>query len=137
MKTIKIDNDLDSRHNLVLSLFWTNRKAARTEGCASFLIKKVITKDVTYTPEPGKLLKLSKKILKDILNNMDTGELVDFEINIGEEVFKATIKDDLFSISAQKSPELEYEIIEKLEEELKREHPNFCQTFILRVMPHE
>ncbi|MBM4241220.1 MAG: hypothetical protein FJ150_06115 [Euryarchaeota archaeon] len=120
----------------ILSLFWTNRKAARTEGCAPFFIKKIITKDSTYTPEPGKLLKLSQEILDDILDDMDAGKPVDFELNIGNEILQAQIKDDFFSVSAKKNSEIEDEIIEKLEE-LKREHPNFCQTFIPRVMPHK
>lgn len=137
MRSIEIDNDMDSKHNLVLSLFWTNRKAARTEGCAPFLIKKVETERFSYTPELGKLLKLSTEVLEEIINSMDAGETVNFEINIGEESLKATIKDDLFSVSAQKNMDLEEEIIEALERELAREHPNFCQTFIPRIMPHK
>lgn len=137
MKSIKIENDMDSKHNLVLSLFWTNRKAARTEGCAPFLIKKVESERFNYTPEPGKLLKLSTEILDEIINSMDAKETVFFEISIGDELLKATIKDDSFSVSAKKNMELEDEIIEALERELSRKHPNFCQTFIPRIMPHK
>ncbi|MDI6643448.1 MAG: hypothetical protein QME14_00190 [Methanobacteriaceae archaeon] len=135
MKYLKVKNDMDSKQKLILSLFWTNRKGARAEGCAPFLVKKITTEKNVYTPEEGKALKLSDPILNDILGDMESGKKVNMEIELGEEVFNATIGDDCFAISTKKDPELEDEIIEKLESELNRKYPNFCETFIPRVMP--
>jgi hypothetical protein len=135
VKYLKIKNDMDSKQRLILSLFWTNRKAARAEGCAPFLVKRISTENNNYVPEDGKLLKLSENILEDILSDMESGKRVDLELELGEELFNATIGMDCFSISATKDPELEDEIIEKLESELNRKYPNFCETFIPRVMP--
>ena len=126
---------MDSKQRLILSLFWTNRKGARAEGCAPFLVKKIITEKNNYAPDGEKLLKLSEDILDDILDDMNSGRRVDLEMELGEETFNATIGKDCFSISAKKDPELEDEIIEKLESELNRKYPNFCETFIPRVMP--
>jgi hypothetical protein len=54
---------------------------------------------------------------------------------MGGEKLQATIKDDFFSITASKNPELEDEIIEKLEGEMQKNTPDFCQTFLPRVFP--
>ena len=43
MKSIEITGNMDSKRKLLMSLFWTNRKGARTEGCAPFLIEKIKT----------------------------------------------------------------------------------------------
>ena len=51
MKSIKIDNDMGFEQKLLLCLYWTNRKAVRTEGCAPFLIEKIVTSDATHAPE--------------------------------------------------------------------------------------
>ncbi|MGC9516318.1 MAG: hypothetical protein ACP5C3_01310 [Methanomicrobiales archaeon] len=137
MKYLKIKTDMDSKQRLILSLFWTNRKAARAEGCAPFLVKKIVTENNTYVPDEGKLLKLSDNILDDILDNMKSGKRVNLDLELGEESFSAWIGEDCFSITATKDPELEDEIIEKLESELNRKYPNFCETFIPRVMPQK
>jgi hypothetical protein len=133
MKSLKIENNLETRKKILLSLFWTNRKAVRTEGCEPLLIKKIVTTTNTYTPTNNKLLKLTDDILEDIEKDIEADRSVEFEINIGEEFLKATIKNDSFSVSAQKNEVLEEEIIEKLELEMKRKYPNICQSFEPRV----
>lgn len=40
MKSVEIDADMDSKRKLLMSLFWTNRKAVRIEGCAPFFDSK-------------------------------------------------------------------------------------------------
>jgi hypothetical protein len=55
MKTLEFESSLDSRKKLMTVLFWTNRKAARTEGCAPFLLKKIATEENIYKPEEPKL----------------------------------------------------------------------------------
>lgn len=137
MKSMKIENDMDSKQKLVVGLFWTNRKTIREEGCAPFRIKKITTSENTYLPEGSKLLKLSDEILADILETMEKGEEVDFELSMGNEKLDVAIKDDFFSVSATKSPDLEEEIIGKLEMELQKKTPDFCQTFLPRVFPKQ
>jgi hypothetical protein len=137
MKSMQIKNDLDSKHKLLLGLFWTNRKTIRAEGCAPFRIKKITTSSSTYLPEGNKLLKFSDDIFDDVLKTMENGDEVYFELSMGNERLEVTIKDDFFSISADRSPDLEEEIIEKLESEMQRKTPDFCQTFIPRVFPKQ
>jgi hypothetical protein len=132
---MEIKNDLDTQQKLVVLLFWTNRKTIREEGCAPFRIKKIETPDSTYLPEGRKLLKFSDEILADILESMKKGDDVNFELSMGGEKLQATIKNDFFSITASKNPELEDEIIEKLEGEMQKNTPDFCQTFLPRVFP--
>lgn len=133
MKSMEITGNMETKKKLLTALFWTNRKGARTEGCAPFLIEKISTDNETYTAEGKKFLKLNDEILEDVLGNMENGKSVDFVLNLGEETFNATISDNAFSISAEKSKELEDEIIEKLETEMQRKYPNVCESFFPRV----
>jgi len=71
-------------------LFWTNRKAARTEGCASFLLKKIEMKKHLHAKNP-KLLKLTDAILDDIIKTIDKKKPVKFEIVMGTENITAEI----------------------------------------------
>jgi len=133
MKSTKIDKDMDLKRKLLLCLFWTSRKAIRTEGCAPFLIKKIVTSDATYTTEPGKILKLSNDILKNIEKDMEVGKIVEFKIEIGDENFDISFQKNVFSVSTKRNKEIEEEIVEKLKEELVREKPNICSSFPPRV----
>ena len=83
MKTLEFDSTMDSRKKLMTILFWTNRKAARTEGCAPFLLKKIVTEENTYTPEEPKTLKLTDAIIDDIVQSIDQDKPVKFEILMG------------------------------------------------------
>lgn len=133
MKSVEITGSMDSKRKLLMSLFWTNRKGVRTEGCAPFLIEKIKTETNTYKAEGGKFVRLSDDILNDILENIDDKKPVEFDIKLGEEDIKASFENDVFSVSTTKSEELEDEIIEKLEEEAKRKYPNICFSFPPRV----
>lgn len=133
MKSMEITGNMDSKRKLLTALFWTNRKGARTEGCAPFLIEKVSTEDETYTAEEGKFLKINDEILNDILDNMENQKKVDFILKLGKETFNASLSHNAFSISAERSKELEEEIIEKLEVEMERKYPNICDSFPPRV----
>ena len=133
VKSIKIDKDMDFEQKLLLCLYWTNRKAIRTEGCAPFLIKKIVTSDATHAPEPGKFLRLSNDILKNIEKNMEVGKTVEFKIKIGDENFDISFQNNVFSVSTKRNKEIEEEIVEKLKEEIEREKPNICSSFPQRV----
>lgn len=133
MKSIKIDKDIDFKQKLLLCLYWTNRKAIRTEGCAPFLIERIVTGDATYASESGKILRLSKGILKNIEKNMEVGNIVEFKIKIGDENFDISFQSNVFSVSTKRNKEIEEEIVEKLKEEIKREKPNIYSSFPQRV----
>lgn len=133
MKSIEITGNMDSKRKLLMSLFWTNRKGVRSEGCAPFLIEKITTENNTYVPEGGKFLKLSDNILNDILENMDNKKEVKFNIKLGEEDIKASFHDDVFSVDTTRTKDLEDEIIEKIELEEKRKYPNICFSFPPRI----
>lgn len=135
MKTLKFESSLDSRKKLMTILFWTNRKTSRTEGCAPFLLKKIVTNGKTYTPEGKKFLKLSDNILKELIKDIDKSNPVEFEISMGNEFITEKLEGNVFSISTSESNEIEDEIIEKLEFELQKKYPSVCDSFTPRVTP--
>ena len=137
MKTLKFDSPMDSRKKLMTILFWTNRKTARTEGCAPFLLKKIVTEENTYTPEDPKLLKLTDAIIDDIISTMEEKKPVKFEILMGTEYINAEVEDNVFSVSTKHSEEIEDEIIEKLDYELNKKFPSICESFKPRVTPNK
>jgi uncharacterized protein with ATP-grasp and redox domains len=133
MKSMEIMGNMDSKRKLLTALFWTNRKGARTEGCAPFLIEKISTEDEVYTPKKDKFLKINDEILNNILDNIENQKKVDFILKLGKETFNASLSNNTFSISADRSKELEEEIIEKLEIEMKKKYPNICDSFPSRI----
>lgn len=137
MKTLEFESGLDPRKKLMIILFWTNRKAARTEGCAPFQVEKIVTPERTYTAEGRKLLKLSDEILDDLENNIEEGNPLYLEMSIGEEFIEASLEGNVFTISAKKSPEIEEEIVQKLNIELGKKYPAVCESFEPRVTPLE
>ncbi len=137
MKTLEFDSPLDSRKKLMTVLFWTNRKAARTEGCAPFLLKKIVTEENTYVPEEPKLLKLTDPIIDDIIKTMDENKPVNFEMEMGTEYITANIDGNQFSVSTEHSEEIEEEIIDKLDHELNKKFPSLCESFKPRVTPNK
>jgi hypothetical protein len=136
MKKIEFESPLDSRKKLMTVLFWINRKAARTEGCAPFLIKKIETEDKTYIPEGKKLLKLTDPMMDDIINSIETKNPVKFEIQMGSEYIKAELHEDVFCVKTEHSGEIEEEIVEKLGTELNKKFPSICESFKPRVTPN-
>jgi len=137
MKTLEFDSQMDSRKKLMTILFWTNRKAARTEGCAPFLLKKIVTEENTYTPEDPKTLKLTDAILDDIVQSIDQDQPVKFEILMGTEYINAEIDGNIFTVNTEHSEEIEEEIIEKLDAELNKKFPSICESFKPRVTPNK
>jgi hypothetical protein len=137
MKTLEFDSQMDSRKKLMTILFWTNRKAARTEGCAPFLLKKIVTEENTYTPEDPKTLKLTDAILDDIVQSIDQDQPVKFEILMGTEYINAEIDGNIFTVNTEHSEEIEEEIIEKLDTELNKKFPSICESFKPRVTPNK
>lgn len=133
MKSVEMTGNMDSKKKLIMSLFWTNRKAVRTEGCATFLIEKITMKDNVYESKENEYIKFSDEILNDVLENLESDLPVEFDIKLGEEDIKVIFEDNIFSVSTSKTKELEDEIIEKLEEESKRKYPNICASFPPRV----
>ncbi len=137
MKTLEFDSTMDSRKKLMTILFWTNRKAARTEGCAPFLLKKIVTEENTYTPEEPKTLKLTDAIIDDIVQSIDQDKPVKFEILMGTEYINSEIDGNLFTVNTEHSEEIEEEIIEKLDTELNKKFPSICESFKPRVTPNK
>ena len=137
MKTLEFDSPMDSRKKLMTILFWTNRKAARTEGCAPFLLKKIVTEENTYTPEEPKTLKLTDAIIDDIVQSIDQNKPVKFEILMGTEHINSEIDGNLFTVNTEHSEEIEEEIIEKLDTELNKKFPSICESFKPRVTPNK
>ena len=137
MKTLEFDSTMDSRKKLMTILFWTNRKAARTEGCAPFLLKKIVTEENTYTPEEPKTLKLTDAIIDDIVQSVDQDKPVKFEILMGTEYISAEIDGNVFTVNTEHSEEIEEEIIEKLDTELNKKFPSICESFKPRVTPNK
>jgi hypothetical protein len=137
MKTMEFESGLEPKKKLMVVLFWTNRKAARTEGCAPFKIMKITTPDKTYTPEGRKLLKLSDEILDELEKEIEADNPLYMELNIGNEIIEATLEGNTFTVSTQVSDEIEEEIIQKLTMELQKKYPNICESFTPRVTPLE
>lgn len=137
MKTLEFESQLDSRKKLMTVLFWTNRKAARTEGCAPFLLKKIATEENTYVPEEPKLLKLTDPIIDDIIKTMDENKPVKFEMQMGTEYITANIDGNQFSVNTEHSEEIEEEIVDKLDSELNKKFPSLCESFKPRVTPNK
>lgn len=135
MKSVEFESGMDNERKVMVAIFWTNRKAARTEGCAPFRIKRIETANKTYTPDGRKLLKLSDDIMGDMVETLDAGKSIPMEFNIGEENLNVVLSADSFSVSAKKSPEIEEEIIEKLEMEFPKKFANLCDSFKPRVTP--
>jgi hypothetical protein len=137
MKTLEFDSPMDSRKKLMTILFWTNRKAARTEGCAPFLLKKIVTEGNTYTPEDPKTLKLTDPIIDDVVQSIDQDKPVKFEILMGTEYINAEIDGNIFTVNTEHSEEIEEEIVEKLDTELNKKYPSICESFTPRVTPNK
>lgn len=137
MKTLEFDSQMDSRKKLMTILFWINRKAARTEGCAPFLLKKIVTEENIYTPEDPKTLKLTDAIIDDIVQSIDQDQPVKFEILMGTEYINAEIDGNIFTVNTEHSEEIEEEIIEKLDTELNKKFPSICESFKPRVTPNK
>lgn len=137
MKSMEYESPMDNKKKLMVVTFWVNRKAARTEGCAPFLIKKVSTSQNTHLPDEDKFLKYTEELIEEIASDLDDGETVEFVFNIGEELMDVTLSNDSFSVEVTKSPEIEEEIIDKLEMELGKKFPSLCDSFTPRVTPQE
>jgi hypothetical protein len=136
MKTLEIECGLDPRKKLMVVLFWTNRKAVRTEGCEPFLLKKITTPDNTYTPDGTKLLKLSDEIINDLEKNIADGKPLNIEIDIGKEKIQETLEGNTITVSTTKDEsEIEEEIVDKLSRELLKKYPAVCDSFGPRVTP--
>ena len=133
MKSIKIGNDLDFKRKLLWCLFWANRKAIRTEGCAPFLFEKIVTSEATYAPEIGNILKLSNDLLQKIENEMEGGRVVEFKINMGDENFDLSFQKNVFSVSTRRNKEIEAEIIGSLNDDMNRGRPKICPSFPQRA----
>ncbi|MFZ0442767.1 MAG: hypothetical protein WAL81_09040 [Methanobacterium sp.] len=137
MKTLEFDSPMDSRKKLMTILFWTNRKAARTEGCAPFLLKKIVTEENTYTPEDPKTLKLTDPIIDDVVQSIEQDKPVKFEILMGTEYINAELDGNIFTVNTEHSEEIEEEIVEKLDTELNKKFPSICESFTPRVTPNK
>jgi hypothetical protein len=133
MKSLKIDTDMDTKRELLWCFFWANRKAIRTEGCAPFMIERIVSGGTTYISEPNKILKLTDTILGQVEKDMKGEKNVQFTIRIGNETFDLAFHHNVFSVIAYKNKEIETEIIESLHEELIRGKPNFCSSFLKRI----
>lgn len=128
-----ITDTRDVKQKVLWCLFWANRKAIRTEGCAPFLIEQIRIGETAYTPEPDKILVLSTSILEAIERGLEGGDPVEFRIKIGNETFELAFEKNIFSIATRRNKEIEAEVIECLTEELKKGKPKICPSFFDRV----
>ena len=135
MKTLEFKSGLEPKKKLMVILFWTNRKSARTEGCAPFKLLEITTPEKTYQAEGNKPLKLSDEIMDDLAMNIEEENPLYFEISIGNEIIKASLEGNTYTVSTTVSPEIEEEIVEKLNMELQKKYPNICESFTPRVTP--
>jgi len=132
MSIAEITGNMAPKKKVVMGLYWINRKAAITEGCEQFLIKKIITGPNKYISTENKFLKLSSNVLDDVLYTLKSQNKVEFEIKFGREDIKLSICKNVFSISTV-NKDLEREIAEKLESEGKKMYPSICSKFPSRV----
>jgi hypothetical protein len=137
MEELEFESGMENEKKVMVTIFWVNRKAARTEGCAPFLIKKIVTGDRTYVPEGTHLLKITDEIMADMVSTLDAGKPVDMDYNIGNENIEVTLSNGAFSVAVEKNPEIEDEIINKLQTELTKKFPSLCDSFKPRVTPLE
>ncbi|BDH79482.1 MAG TPA: hypothetical protein GXX31_00780 [Methanothermobacter sp.] len=135
MEKIVLGEDLPMEDKLLACLFWAVRKTIREEGCAPLRINKIETSTETYKPEGRKLLKLSQHILDNIMDDMGKGRMVSFELSMGGEVLRVYMDGESFAVESEKTKDLEKEITNKIVEEMKRKRPDFCQTFIPKIIP--
>jgi len=136
MKSIKFKGSHDPEKKIVVSLFWTVRKTIREEGCAPVRITSIRTSKRTYEPEGRKLLKLSDEIMEDIIGDIERGNTVEFSMTMGQESLRLWIDNEAFTVETSRTPELEEEIVEKLEHETSKLTPDFCQTFLPKIFPN-
>lgn len=133
MQTVKINREIEFEEKFLLCLYWTARKASRTEGCAPLNIKKIVTPSNIIVKSSPKLLKLSNKLISDIQEDIGDFEHLEVEIDFGEEVLNANFRDEDFSISASKNKELEIEIADVISEQFKKKYPRTCPQFLQKV----
>jgi hypothetical protein len=99
MQSLTIDDSRDFKQKLFWCLFWANRKAIRSEGCAPLVIEKIVANEVTYAAEPGAILRLSQDLLKKIEEDMQAGNMVAITIKMGAETFDMSFKHNVFLIA--------------------------------------
>jgi len=133
MKSIKVDDPRGFKQKFLWCLFWANRKTIRTEGCAPFSIEEIVTSKTTYVPELGKILTLSNSLFEDLEKETVVGNKVEITIKMGAETFDIAFKDNVFSVATRRSKEIEEEIVECLNGELKRGKPKICPSFPQRI----
>jgi hypothetical protein len=75
---------------------------------------------------------LSPDILDEVLENMESQREVEFEIEKGNEKFKLSVCNNIFSIDASNKV-LEVDIAEQLESEARKKHPSICTQFPERL----
>lgn len=64
---------------------------------------------------------------------MENFKHLEIEMSVGNEILNANFSEEHFSISADKNKELEYEIKDELDEQLKKKYPSACPNFIQKV----
>lgn len=133
MQTVKINKDIEFEEKILLCLYWTARKASRTEGCAPLYIKKIVTPNNRYVQSSPKLLKLSPKLVSDIQDDIGDFEHLEVEIDFGGEILNANFRDENFSISTSKDKVLEIEIADTINEQFKKKCPRTCPQFLSKV----
>ncbi|HMK53416.1 MAG TPA: hypothetical protein VK444_01415 [Methanobacteriaceae archaeon] len=137
MKSLDFESGLANERKLLVVIFWINRKAARTEGCAPFLIEKIITSKNEHFHDGTQLLKISDDLMEELVADLEAGQTILFEFTIGNERINAKLSQNSFCVTAETSPEIEEEIIDKLEMELPKKVPSVCDSFTPRITPHK
>ncbi|MGB9938038.1 MAG: hypothetical protein ACPK7O_09995 [Methanobacterium sp.] len=69
----------------------------------------------------------------DIQKDMENLNSLEMEMQMGEEKLIANFKNNEFSISSLKNKELEIEVIDEINQQVRRKHPKTCPQFLKRI----
>jgi hypothetical protein len=133
MNSVELKGKIDSERKILMILYWINKKTAINSGCDTFIISQINTKHTSYLPQTNESIKLSNILIRNLIKCIKMGEIVEFQIRIGNNDIKTSFQKNIFLISTGNSNELETEIIEKIKIESKKKFPNICSKFYKRM----
>lgn len=133
MNSVKLTGKIDSERKILMILYWINKKTAINSGCDTFTISQINTKHTSYLPQTNKSIKLSNILIRNLIKCIKMGEIIEFQIRIGNNDIKTSFQKNIFLISTENSKVLETEIIEKIKIESQKKFPNICSKFYKRM----
>jgi hypothetical protein len=133
MNSVELKGKIDSERKILMILYWINKKTAINSGCDTFIISQINTKHTSYLSQTNESIKLSNILIRNLIKCVKIGEIVEFQIRIGNNDIKTSFQKNIFLISTGNSKELEAEIIEKIKIESQKKFPNICSKFYKRM----